>query len=109
MHATSPIPGVEPSIMQQPQRIHMTLGVMSLVNERRTSEMASTSIEGQEDPSAQRPKTIDDALAFLNNLRPEILELMKGAPEVQVPLRGLDIMNEDKNAAYVVWTGPGSK
>jgi hypothetical protein len=85
----------------------MTLAVMAL--EIDGSGSTTSDLPGSISAEQTSPKTIADALSLLESLRPQILELMQGAEDLQVPLTGLDIMNNDKNAAYVVWTGPGSR
>jgi len=82
----------------------MTLGVMYL------SRAPTTQTEGG---SSTGGKTIRDALDLLASLRPQIIELMtsdsNGTTALQAPLRGLDIMGNQKKQAHVMWTGPGEK
>lgn len=88
--------GLEPKIFQLPHRLHMTLGVMSLVSNPETRPAVASS-----------ERTVDEALAVLRDLRPEIMRLLDGAGAITVPLRGLAIMIGRKEEALAAYTGPG--
>lgn len=103
----SPRPeGVDGQLFQKPQRIHMTLGVMALVSDEEAT--AQNDAQSGEELAAAKPNTISDALQFLESLRPELIEAMKGEKELSVPLKGLFVMNDDPERANVLWTGPGT-
>ncbi|KAG8918813.1 hypothetical protein FRC00_012050, partial [Tulasnella sp. 408] len=61
-------------------------------------------------PSAPAPpkKTVAEALALLNSLRPEIMNIINDTGDISVPLNGLRIMNDRPDEAYVLWAGPGT-
>ena len=93
--ASSPaIPGLDPSIVIHPRRLHLTLGVMSL---------SSTT-----DPADSNTKTVQSALDLLRSLRPQIMRLLAGHT-LRVPLNRMHIMNPRRGRlddAHVLWMGP---
>jgi len=81
-----PIPGLDNSIVVDPRRMHLTLGVMALGAE----------------------KTLESALTLLNNLKPRIMDILSGE-KLRVDLNTLDIMPPDRgdlDKAHVLWMGP---
>jgi len=56
----------------------------------------------------QTTKTIAEALAFLRTLRSEIMDIVDASGQILLPLKGLAIMNQKKEEAHVLYTGPGS-
>ncbi|KAG8843909.1 hypothetical protein FRB96_003692 [Tulasnella sp. 330] len=93
--------GLERRIFQLPNRLHMTLGVMNLVTNPEVTRPAFT------DGAESAGRTLEEALALLRGLRPEILQLLDGAGAITVPLKGLAIMTGKKEEAFVAYTGPG--
>ncbi|KZT22875.1 hypothetical protein NEOLEDRAFT_1118987 [Neolentinus lepideus HHB14362 ss-1] len=88
-----PVTGLDRSIIINPRRLHLTLGVMSL-----------------ERSSAPGPKTIAAALALLAELRPRIFGILAGE-KLRVELKAMDIMKPDKGdpeRAHVMWVGPSN-
>ncbi|KAG8900963.1 hypothetical protein FRC01_009982, partial [Tulasnella sp. 417] len=117
-HRSSPIPGFDDRLFQQTQRLHMTLGVMALVE--RDSTLAASGSGGATAPAGEAPlqapsapaapakKTIAEALDLLNSLRPAIMDIISDTGDISVPLTGLHIMNDKPDEAYVLWTGAGT-
>lgn len=98
------IPGLDESIVIAPRRLHITLGVMSLID-------SSEELALSPSPSAEPPKSVSAALALLAALKPRIRELLAGAP-LRVALRHVDIMKPDRGdlaRAHVLWAGPSSE
>ncbi|KAH7884930.1 kinase A anchor protein [Phlebopus sp. FC_14] len=91
------VPGLDPSIAVAPRRLHLTLGVMSLV------ESVSPG-----DSLTEPPKTLSEALALLSSLGPRIKESL-AENHLCVPLQRMDIMKPDRgdpDNAHVLWLGP---
>ncbi|KAI0262406.1 kinase A anchor protein [Gloeopeniophorella convolvens] len=80
-----PIDGLDPSIVINPRRLHLTLGVMSLA--------AGTS------------RDLAGARALLDSLRPRILELLAHTP-LLVRLDKLATMQPDPTCAHVLYAAP---
>lgn len=59
LNATPPISGMHPSIVMAPVRLHLTISLMSLLDEER----------GVEQAGSRRPKTIQDAIDCLESCR----------------------------------------
>jgi len=89
---TPPIPGLNPSITIDPRRMHLTLGVMSL------------STADERNPGT---KTLEEALALLESVRPMVGEILSGH-KLLVSLDVMDVMNPlgDLDKANVLWLGP---
>jgi hypothetical protein len=119
-----PIPGLDKSIIVQPSRLHITLGVMALKEDSSHSDGASresevqvtgTTPENLSEPQPDPPpKTISEALTLLEGLRGKITEEMgtrEGASSnsgtVMVPLNTMGALRTDKKqTAHVLWMGP---
>ena len=110
------IPGLDESIVISPRRLHITLGVMSLADadssprpqsaRRAPADAAQGQASGSKPEVA--PKTVDDALRLLAELKPRIKDLLAGEP-LRVALRHVDIMKPDRGdlaRAHVMWAGP---
>jgi activating signal cointegrator complex subunit 1 len=98
------IPGLDQSIVIQPRRLHITLGVMSLTDSSEEPSLSSF-------PSTEPPNSVSTALALLVSLKPRIQGLLAGAP-LRVALRHADIMKPDHGdlaRAHVLWVGPPSE
>ncbi|OCB91126.1 small GTPase-binding protein [Sanghuangporus baumii] len=96
-----PIAGLDSSIVVSSRRLHLTLGVMSLVEEISAGECLAA------EKSKSLP-TVPSALSLLHLLRPRILEALDSHP-LRVPLSSIDVMKPDRNdptRAHVLFTGP---
>jgi len=105
-----PIPGLDPSIIISPRRVHITLGVLSL------SQSGFQVTEPSEGGSNQPPEhTIESALNLLRSLRPQLLETLRSdgaASSLSVPFSKIDIMSPergDNEKAHVMWAGPSAE
>ncbi|EIN12157.1 hypothetical protein PUNSTDRAFT_130426 [Punctularia strigosozonata HHB-11173 SS5] len=99
MATDPPIAGLHESVLVNPRRLHLTLGVMSLAG-------TGTGTGTSSDTPPQ--KTLYDACAFLRVLRPQILRELHGSP-LRVPLTSMDIMKPERGnpeRAHVLWAGP---
>ncbi|KIK91414.1 hypothetical protein PAXRUDRAFT_830864 [Paxillus rubicundulus Ve08.2h10] len=104
LQTTPALPGLDRSIVVAPRRLHLTFGVMSLV------ESESSNAAPDNDPSDTR-KTLSQALSHLETLRPQIAKILSGK-RLSVPLRMMDIMQPDQgnpDNAHVLWLGPSSE
>ncbi|KAK7047348.1 hypothetical protein VNI00_006579 [Paramarasmius palmivorus] len=86
--SSNAIAGLDPSIIINPRRLHLTLGVMALQAEQSTSGS---------DPG----KTVQTALELLRSIQPRLVN--EGA--LQVPLQRLGAF-ESKKGARVLWVSP---
>lgn len=102
-----PILGLDKSVLISPRRLHFTLGVMSLA-----SPSAATHPEGTTNPQS---RTLDDAIRFLENLKPRVDDLLRAstttsanqAQKIRVNLNSMDTMKLEKDGtAHVLWVGP---
>lgn len=110
LNETNPrIVGLDQSVLVPPRRLHFTLGVMSLASTRSVAGPVEAT-----DPTNQT-RTIDDAIRFLESLKPRVDELLRvsvsgsanRAQKIRVPLNSMDVMNlEKEGAAHVLWVGP---
>ncbi|KAH0832401.1 hypothetical protein J3R83DRAFT_13435 [Lanmaoa asiatica] len=101
LETTPMLPGLDRTVVIPPRRLHLTLGVMSLED----SEASSIAFESQ---AINARKTLSEALSLLSSLRPQVSELLCGAP-LKVPLQMMDIMppdGGDPDKAHVLWFGP---
>ena len=95
---SSAIPGLDESIIIPARRLHLTLGVMSLIRDEET--------EGTSEANAN--KTISSAIAFLQSLRPRIIDELGGAG-LRIPLERIGIMKPERGnmeRAHVMFAGP---
>jgi len=104
-----PISGLDKSVLIPPRRLHFTLGVMSLA-----SASSAVDPEGTTDP-VTRPRTVGEAVRFLEGLKPRLDDLVRGsvtgsvdqAQKTRVILNSMDTMKLEKGgAAHVLWVGP---
>ena len=88
--ASPPIAGLDRSIVIDPRRLHLTLGIMAL--------------------RTDGPHTVESALSLLQSLRPSIAVLLQGRNSVKVRLDSLDILKPDRNRsnAHVLFLGPST-
>ncbi|PFH53320.1 hypothetical protein AMATHDRAFT_138058, partial [Amanita thiersii Skay4041] len=94
-----PIRGLDHSIVIDPRRLHLTLGVMSL-NQDSTETVPASSTE-------QEPKMVADALKLLQSLEPSIASILQGRNTVKIRLDRMDILKPERDgAAHVLYLGP---
>ncbi|KAL4066464.1 P-loop containing nucleoside triphosphate hydrolase protein [Scleroderma yunnanense] len=106
LRSTPALPGFDQSIVIAPRRLHLTLGVMTLVDSVTLAEMPDSS-RSQASPAAPN-RTVADALSLLRSLKPRIMELLVGS-RLCVPLERMHIMEPDggdPDRAHVLWLGP---
>ena len=92
----------------EPARLHMTLGVMHLRN------VQTTPPNNEPGPSTQTEgpvhKTVADALALLESLRPSIMRELgnvDGSSKLSIPLDTMGFLQTEKHDnAHVLWIGP---
>ncbi|CAG8662227.1 5130_t:CDS:2, partial [Acaulospora colombiana] len=107
--ADPPIEGLDETIIIEPARLHITLGLLHL------EKSNDTNAADQEDT-----KTVQQALDLLNSLRSEVVRIVKGT-EVSEPggnganetggipvnLDTMGTLKKDKNdTAHILWIGP---
>ena len=98
--------GLDSTIVIDPVRMHLTLGVMALESEDDAAAVAGT--------SSQHPKTVSTALALLASLSPRISQILDGERGVKIPLDVLDVLKtekmrngkDEKIGAGVLFLGP---
>lgn len=128
LQSTPPIPGFHQSIIIPPRRLHLTLGVMSLSEDSSPSDSATSagvsatgtvpySSESTQKAEPSSPntgegtgkrRTLAEACAFLESLRPKIVEILEGE-RLSVGLEQIDVMKPDRGdsrRAHVMWLGP---
>ncbi|KZT69482.1 hypothetical protein DAEQUDRAFT_726430 [Daedalea quercina L-15889] len=101
------IEGLDQSIVVPARRLHITLGVMDLATDTDQSGPTAASDEAEEGAPEQKP-TLASAIAHLESLKPEILNLLAGH-KLCVELSTIDIMRSggaSRKRANVVWVGP---
>ncbi|KIK05289.1 hypothetical protein K443DRAFT_91599 [Laccaria amethystina LaAM-08-1] len=102
--SSTPIGGLDKSIVIDPRRLHLTLGVMALeADDSDPRPSASTSI-----PTKKTPQT---ALALLASLRPHILNILNRDESVKVTLNEMGWFPEGRGNGQgknVLFIGPGS-
>ena len=107
-----PIDGLDATIVTKPERLHLTLGVMSLVSRHATPATSGPS----RSPSSEDPHTVSSALELLRSLINQISPLLRNETEgerlpASIEFSHLDIMKpprrvKGKGDAHVLWTGP---
>ncbi|KAH9015741.1 kinase A anchor protein [Lactarius deliciosus] len=91
-----PIDGLDPSIVVQPRRLHLTLGVMALAPSRAAVDPAA-------EPETERD--VAAAARLLADLAPRIRAILARAP-LRVPLGRLTVMQPDPMRAHVLYAEP---
>jgi activating signal cointegrator complex subunit 1 len=101
-----PIEGMDETIIVKPTQLHITLGDMYL------KESDDNGAPGQEEQGTQ-VKTVQQALDLLNNLRTEVVEVLRSnnnTEGLRVNLNAMGVLKPDKKngTAHVLWIGPGT-
>ncbi|KAI0091983.1 AKAP7 2'5' RNA ligase-like domain-containing protein [Irpex rosettiformis] len=110
------VPGLDDTILVSPRRMHITLGVMNLVDSSHpgaatfgTNALSlSQPAVGSTSNQTPQPKTVQSAVQFLTALRPRIVERLAGQ-SLQVGLNSMDIMHPERGdltKAHIMWAGP---
>ncbi|KAH9913435.1 AKAP7 2'5' RNA ligase-like domain-containing protein [Fomitopsis serialis] len=103
------ITGLDPSVVVPARRLHFTLGVMSLQKNANGEQSGATAAsDGAEQSSPTQKPTLASAIAHLESLKPDIIELLAGQ-KLHVELGLMDIIRGGKgsfNRANVMWVGP---
>ena len=92
---SSLVEGLDSSIIIDPRRLHMTLGVMAL-------EQDDDSVDPTEAPETTEAqdhlskKTVSSALYLLNSLKPRISEILQCDKGVKVPLEIMDVLKTQR-------------
>ncbi|KAL1672127.1 hypothetical protein EV122DRAFT_225333, partial [Schizophyllum commune] len=109
--ASPPVAGLDKSIIIDPRRVHLTLGVMRLEEEEDSAPTgtahADTEAQAIGDPPSSPPppkKTISSALALLRSLAPQLAAL----GPARIDLERLGVLKTQKGGreANVLWVGP---
>jgi hypothetical protein len=94
-----------------PARLHLTLGVMRLVEEPHASQ-PPTWTQSDSDTTKDRVFTIQGAIALLHSLREPIRSLLQaqgGDGALRVPLNYAGVLQTErkqKDSSNVFWVGP---
>ncbi|KAH9043549.1 AKAP7 2'5' RNA ligase-like domain-containing protein, partial [Lactarius deliciosus] len=94
-----PIDGLDPSIVVQPRRLHLTLGVMALA----PSPPSRAAVDPAAEPETERD--LAAAARLLADLAPRIRAILARAP-LRVPLGRLTVMQPDPMRAHVLYAEP---
>lgn len=118
-----PISGLDESIVIKPERLHLTLGVMSLSNpSTRPNKLPSRITDSDKQQVAEEEQanertatdelpvlTIESALHFLRRLQPLILQRLVESP-ISIDFTNIDVMRPPRGTrpgeAHVLWIGP---
>ncbi|KAJ7034068.1 kinase A anchor protein [Mycena alexandri] len=92
------IEGLDQSILVDPRRLHLTIGVMTL-----------SAVESQQPdaPDTRKVRTIAEAIALLHSLAPEINAITR--EPVVVALDKMGVMKTQRQQAGVLYLGPGDE
>lgn len=102
-----PIDGLDPSIVINPRRLHLTLGVMALsppnnLNHNRDRDREQGS---EPEPEPEMEMDLAGATRLLASLASGIHALLEHSP-LRVPLGGLAVMQSDPARAHVLYVEP---
>ena len=92
---SSLVEGLDSSILIDPRRLHMTLGVMALEQDDDSVDIT----KAPETTTAQLrfpKKTVSSALYLLNSLKPRISEILQFGKGVKVPLEIMHVLKTEK-------------
>ncbi|KAF9522296.1 hypothetical protein CPB83DRAFT_864682 [Crepidotus variabilis] len=93
---SSIVDGLDSSIVIDPVRMHMTLGVIALEPEGVDVPAGTTREESSLEKIPHSKKTVSTALALLNSLKPRIRQILDDHLVVKVPLEVLDILKAER-------------
>jgi len=97
---SSLVDGLDTSIIIDPRRLHLTLGVMALdpVDQEQPSldHQPSLPESSTNTPPVVPKKTVETALELLESLQPRISEILGGSTGVKVLLDHLDVLKTQK-------------
>jgi hypothetical protein len=89
------VEGLDSSILIDPRRLHMTLGVMTL--EQEDDPVVPTEALGITTAQGHLPKkTVSSALCLLNSLKPGISEILQFDKGIKVPLEIMHVLKTQK-------------
>ena len=92
---SSLVEGLDSSILIDPRRLHMTLGVMALEQDDDSVDPADApEISATQDHLPK--KTVSSALYLLNSLKPRISEILQFDKGIKVPLEILHVLKTQK-------------
>jgi hypothetical protein len=115
---------LDKSIIVQPSRLHITLGVMALTEDHNIPggasgesevQLTGTGSHNSSEPQDTPPtKTVSEALSLLHGLSERIKEVLEtredassGSGMVMVPLNTMGVFGTGKKqSAHVLWVGP---
>ena len=98
------VEGLDSTIVINPVRMHMTLGVMALEEDDQEAAAGITPVGTSSarapspdlsTPAVQR-KTVSTALGLLKSLSPQISAILKESKAVKIPLEVLDVLKIEK-------------
>ncbi|KAH9059888.1 AKAP7 2'5' RNA ligase-like domain-containing protein [Lactarius vividus] len=95
------IDGLDPSIVVQPRRLHLTLGVMALAPPSPSGVAVDRAAEKEPEPE----RDLAAAARLLADLAPQIRAILARAP-LRVPLGRLTVMQPDPTRAHVLYAEP---
>ena len=114
LHNEPKVPGLDSKILISPRRMHITLGVMNLIDysqaitPRAYVTSSRVPLASHQTEAAPEAKTVQAAVQLLQALRPSIIEKLAGH-DLLVGLDQMDIMRPDRGdlaKAHVMWAGP---
>jgi len=98
---TTVIEGLDRSILVDPRRLHLTIGVMALSAENATP---NTSAAGA---STSSGRTVSDAITLLQSLGPDIDSITR--EPLQLTLGKMGVLKTQRQQAGVLYVGPGDE
>ncbi|KAK7001491.1 hypothetical protein R3P38DRAFT_1796761 [Favolaschia claudopus] len=97
---TTVIEGLDQSILVDPRRLHLTIGVMALS----LTEPSPAPPPFISDDSNSRVRTVSDAIALLQTLAPDIKAISDEA--LRLPLDKMGVLKTQRQQAGVLYVGP---
>ncbi|KAK6996891.1 AKAP7 2'5' RNA ligase-like domain-containing protein [Favolaschia claudopus] len=98
------IEGIDQSILVDPRRLHLTIGVMALSSTSTESSPAPSSLISDDSNSNSRVRTVSDAIALLQTLAPDINAISDEA--LRLPLDKMGVLKTQRQQAGVLYVGP---
>lgn len=99
-----PIEGLDPTIVINPRRLHLTLGVMTLASSQ-PSPLSPPSSSNHDHDRDRATIDLTGATTLLASLAPRIRNLLSNDP-LRIPLGRLEIMQPDPARAHVLYVDP---